>query len=595
MRALAVAAVAYAVVALLAYRPIWPGDNSRLPTCACGDLVQGVWFLRWTSFALLHGHNPFLTDYIDYPSGVNLAQNTSMPLLGVVVAPFTWVFGPVAGLNVLLWLSFPVSASAGFVACRRWARWVPAAFVGGLLYGFSPYMIGQGAGHLNLLFVPFPPLILLAADELLVRQRWSPRRTGVTLGLLGAAQFLVSPEIFGSTLVVATIGVVVLALTAPRQFRRRVRHALGGLVWAVPVCGLIIGYPAYLEIAGPGLVVGSAHGSYPFPDDLLSPVVPDANQLFAPSAWVAVGNRFVVGDIVENGGYLGIPFLALLCVAVVQYRREAIVRFAAVMAVAAGVLSLGPSLTVDSRTTAVKLPFALLDHLPLVTDFVDARFSLYVDLFAALILAVWIDRMHARSRRRPAHGRRRPALIRASSVVLVCATTVALIPLVPRWPYPSFPTSVPSFFRSAAVGRVPPGSVALTYPYPDYPNLEGMLWQAEASMRFRIVGGYALVPGVDRQSSYNPFPTYLPSVPSTLVADEVGGAPSTVVPGTTTATPAEVRAFLRRYRVETVIGAAVGVDPDAALTLLAEAIGTPPDRVAGVDVWFGVQQKVATG
>ena len=122
LRLVALAGLAYALVALLAYRPILPGDGTRLPSCACGDLVQGVWFLRWTPFALLHGLNPFLTDFIGYPSGVNLAQNTSMPLLGVLAAPVTWVAGPVAGLDTLLWLSFPLSATAAFVALRHWIR-----------------------------------------------------------------------------------------------------------------------------------------------------------------------------------------------------------------------------------------------------------------------------------------------------------------------------------------------------------------------------------------------------------------------------------------------------------------------------------------
>ena len=183
--AVVLAGPAYALVALLAYRPILPGNGTRLPTCACGDLVQGVWFLRWTPFALFHGMNPFLTNFIDYRSGVNLAQNTLMPLLGLLAAPITWVAGPVASLNTLLWLAFPLSATAGFVAFRHWIRWIPAAFVAGLLYGFSPYMVGQGVGHLNLVFVPFPPLILMVADELFVRQRHPPLRSASSSGCWG--------------------------------------------------------------------------------------------------------------------------------------------------------------------------------------------------------------------------------------------------------------------------------------------------------------------------------------------------------------------------------------------------------------------------
>ena len=588
LRAVALAGLAYALVALLAYRPILPGDGARLPTCACGDLVQGVWFLRWTPFALLHGLNPFLTNFIDYPSGVNLAQNTSMPLLGVLAAPITWVAGPVASLNTLLWLAFPLSATAGFVAFRHWVRWMPAAFVAGLLYGFSPYMVDQGVGHLNLVFVPFPPLILMVADELFVRQRHNPVRMGVLLGLLAAAQYLVSPEIFASTLLLAVLGLLLLGCSSPGRFRRRLPFALRGVWMAAAICAVLIGYPVYLEVAGPGLIHGSNHGPYSYAADALGMVVPNRHQLLAPSAWITTGDRFIHGDTVENGSYLGIPLLVLLIVAAVRLRGEAVVRWAVVMASAAAVLALGPTLIVDTRTTSVKLPMALLDHLPFVINFIDSRFALYVDLLAALLLGVWLDRMHARRDRRPAHRRAGKPWLRSSAVVIAAVTSVALFPLVPKWPYRSVPASVPDFFQTATVRRIPQGSVALTYPFPQYPNLQGMLWQAESSMRFRVVGGYALVPGANRLVSSDPVPTYLPSVPATLVAAYLGTRPADVIAGASAATPLQIRSYLRHYRVATVVAQPVGARSGSVIRLFDAAIGSPPTRIGGIDAWFGL-------
>ena len=43
---------------------------------------------------------------------------------------------------------------------RRWRIWGPAAALGGLVYGFSPYMVGQATGHPVLLFLPLPPFIV---------------------------------------------------------------------------------------------------------------------------------------------------------------------------------------------------------------------------------------------------------------------------------------------------------------------------------------------------------------------------------------------------------------------------------------------------
>ena len=61
-----------------------------------------------------------------------------------------------------------------FFVLRRYTTWIPAAFIGGLLYGFSPYMVGQGEGHIFLMLAPVPPVMFLLLDEILVRQsaRW---------------------------------------------------------------------------------------------------------------------------------------------------------------------------------------------------------------------------------------------------------------------------------------------------------------------------------------------------------------------------------------------------------------------------------------
>ncbi len=74
-------------------------------------------------------------------------SNTGITLLGVIAAPLTLLGGPVLSFNALLTLALPVSALAMYACLRRWTTWRAAAFVGGLLYGFSPYIIGQDFGQ----------------------------------------------------------------------------------------------------------------------------------------------------------------------------------------------------------------------------------------------------------------------------------------------------------------------------------------------------------------------------------------------------------------------------------------------------------------
>ncbi len=63
-----------------------------------------------------------------------------------------------ATLNVALTLSPALSALAMFVLLRRWVSWMLAAFIGGLLYGFSPFiLIALTDAHLMLAMAPIPP------------------------------------------------------------------------------------------------------------------------------------------------------------------------------------------------------------------------------------------------------------------------------------------------------------------------------------------------------------------------------------------------------------------------------------------------------
>ena len=582
--------VVYGAVAAIAYLHVVPANGHLLFSGAGGDVAQETWFLKWTSFAVLHGHNPFYTTYVEYPRGANLAQNTTMPLLGVLATPVTWIAGPVGAANFLFWLAPTVSASSCFLVLRSYVGRSPAAFVGGLFYGFSPYMVGQAIGHLNLLFVPLPPLIFWILDRLLVRRTGDPRRWGAALGLAAAAQFLISPEILLGIAIVAAIGLCVLALARPSEARRAARSAWRGIAIAAGTCALFVGYPAFLFLFGPNRYTGSAHGPYPFPADVLSLVVPDVNQSLAPHALAAVGNRFIMGNVVENGGYLGIPLLIVLVAITVRWWRIGLVRFSALLAVVTWVLSLGPRLTVDTHTTWFPLPFALLDRLPLFPSLVDARFALYTDFFVAVLIAVGTDQVLAgvrALRTRPRRSRAQPFVV-AGFFTVVGLVIVAF--LVPPWPMRAFPVSDPAFFHTDAFRRIPPGGVVLTYPYPAGGNDDAMLWQAVDSMGFRLIGGNLLVPDATGAASFDPFPPGPAAVPAALVGAYLGVSPASLSPGVPATPPStdEVRAFLLEFGVSTVIFRWAGAEPAAAHQLFVDALGPPSSTAGGVDVWFDV-------
>ena len=194
---------------------VWASGPSVTLAAGSSDPAQEVWFLAWALHALEHGANPFFSHAQYAPAGVNLLANTSILALGVVLSPVTALFGPVVAFNVAVTLAPALSATAAFFAVRRYAAWQPAAFVGGLCYGFGPFVATDlRFGHLNLTFLAIPPLILLALDDLFVRRSRPAPAVGAVLGGLVVVQFFVRTESLAVSAIVAFVGLVVLAVGA---------------------------------------------------------------------------------------------------------------------------------------------------------------------------------------------------------------------------------------------------------------------------------------------------------------------------------------------------------------------------------------------
>jgi hypothetical protein len=498
-----VALVTYVGLALFLYAHVAFSGGARYPDCACGDQTQETWFLRWPLVSLTHGLDPFFTKFMNSPHGVNLAVNTSSPLLGLLSIPFQLTVGAAVTYDLFLPLSMAASAASLFFVLRRWvpSPWIRLA--GGLLYGFSPYMIGQGHGHLFLTAAFVPPIVLLVLDNLLSGRR-SSRWSGVALGALAVAQYLISPEVLAMTAVLGAVGLVVLAVANPRRVRAHLHRLAVGLAWAAVVAGALLAYPIWFALAGPQHISGPVHPIADlnrFSGDLLGAVVPTVSQHLAPAALKARGSALTAHSPVENGLYLGIPLIAVLIGLTVRFRRHRPLWFFGAMTVAAWLLALGARATVDRTRTSVPLPFAALLHVPLVNDIESARFSLFMALFAACWLSIGLARLAENRRARaPAHQRRSRRVEPATVVVGL----VALVPLAPFGPFQGGPAPVPSFYTSAAAARIPWGSVALTYPYPTPATAQPLLDQAMAGLRYKVLGGYAFVPAVGGGSTLEP-------------------------------------------------------------------------------------------
>jgi hypothetical protein len=523
-----------------------------------GDPAIFAWMLRWSPFAWAHHLNPLVTTYLNYPEGVNLMWNTSLPAPALLLAPVTNGLGAVTAFNVLTTAALALSAWAAYFAIRDHAPWPPAALCGGLLYGFSPYMVGQSEGHPSLTLAVFPPLVLVLLHRILLR----PRRRllmGFLLGLAGAFQLVTSEEILAGTAIVAVLGLVLLAALHRRQAMPALRAGLPALALATVVALGLSAFPLYEQLLGPLRVSGRLQPSDFFVSDLLAFIVPGQLLLFKIPASVSLAARFT-GNFVENGAYLGLPLVLLLGWLVLRLRARPEVRYFGLLAAFTALLSMGPHLHIGGRTVHhLPLPWIGVQHLPLMENALPVRYILFTNLALGVLLAVAVEQAWQR------RG--------AARTVLFAGAAVSLLALLPALPFNTTVAPIPRFFHSAAA-RIPEGSVALLGPYTEASS--SMLAQEEAGLRFRMPEGHLYVPG--------PFNGNPPSALGQELAFIDAGVPGTP---RTPELRTRLRADLVRWRVATVV---VQPYPRAAemAALMEWVLGRAPERVEGVKVWWEV-------
>ena len=578
----------YAGLALAAYWPVYPGDPNRIPTCLCGDPSLQTWFLGWVPYAIGHGHNVLYSAWTNYPSGVNLVQNTDMPLLGLLAAPITLLFGPISSYNLLLWLAFPASGTAMYWVCRRWTGSHLAAAFAGLLYGFSSYIVGQGVGHVMLSFVPIPPLYFYHFHKLVIR-RGGPYKQGIIVGLLAVAQFFISSEIMASMILFSLIGLSAYVLAERRRLTRGdLLHIGRAGASAALLLLVVLAYPLWVVLNGPQ--------HFPEPvrpvDNVyhgvgLGPILPTLSQRFSLPILSTYGHRL---DPVENGQFLGLPLVLLALLTCAWYRKSRPILLAALLAVVAYVLSLGQHFGLTDLSGSFPMPDLVLGRIPLLNNLIPERLTLYTGLFVSILVAFGVAELiktGSLTAGLTAQVRRgRQQLVRVTYAVGLGALTV--VSLVPRWPVPSFAATVPPFFTSADRELIPRGSVVLTYPFPYYPLNQAMTWQAAADMRFKEVGTYAFIRGTDGRATTLPPLLDPSSVESFLIYEEV-------TPGTYPRPEIsqlqlvdDVRSFVTKWRISAIV---VDItDPTLRNTApvvdtLSRAFGEPR-AIGGLKLWL---------
>jgi hypothetical protein len=183
-----------------------------------GVYVWNLWVFRHE--IVEHGRFPFLTsEILALNSGTPLTLHNYTSLANILAFPLLPLIGTVATFNLLTIGSGVASAFTAFVFLRRLTRDSAAAWIGGLLFGFSPFMTARSTAHFSLVQAAALPAFALALDRLIDRP--SQRRAAVA-GALVAVAFLCDPYYAVYCLLMASYAAAWLVISV----RRGVAHAV---------------------------------------------------------------------------------------------------------------------------------------------------------------------------------------------------------------------------------------------------------------------------------------------------------------------------------------------------------------------------------
>ena len=401
---------------------------------------------------------------------MDLSWVTAIPGAALVAFPMTWVAGPVATYNLLALLAPALSGWTAFLLARRLTRNFWASFLAGYLFGFSAYEVGQSSGHLNLTLVFLVPLAALlvlkrSADEI------SRRAFIAWLALVLVFQFLISTEIFVTTVFVGGVLALVARWRLPPDARRQNRRtaiesglAIGASLVAVSpylLHAFVLTGPSWAPVRSP----------FRQSADVLNFVFPTHFTWLRPPGSTAIASHFSANPV-EAGAYVGLPLLLIVLLAAGSGSRTRTQTVLLLAGLIAAVCALGSRVRVDGHTVFLG-PWEIPAKLPITHAILPVRLAMFVELFAALITASWLAQPSRRSWARWA------------------LAVVAGISLLPTPSRTFWTASVPNprfFANETATSILSSRDTVLVLPF----GKAGwsMLWQAENHMHYRMVGGY---------------------------------------------------------------------------------------------------------
>jgi hypothetical protein len=365
-----------------------------------GDNFHYLWQLWYPAHAVFDLHtSPFLDPDIYVPYGFDLIRNQDLSPANVLLfMPVTYLLGEVATYNLLVLLSFPLTAFGTFLLARQLWGSRAGALLAGVIVAFCAYRVTRSTGHLTMVTTQWIPFFFLFLEETI---RNPNRRNAILVGIFYAFSALAT---WTYAWLVAIAAVLYLGARVPwwSERRRLVPLLSSGLAAAIVALALILPFAIpYIQATNSGAVTARP----PEESQAFSASIAD---FFVPSAFHTIWGNWVLenwrnGDngiwLSEWQVYLGFVALAMAIVGIVAHRNRIA---GALIVVAAGsfVIALGPTLYLThpepiagvaarAPLSPIPLPVSLLDQIPPFRYLRGwARMGFFVELAVGLLAAL---------------------------------------------------------------------------------------------------------------------------------------------------------------------------------------------------------------
>lgn len=301
--------------------------SSQLFTVGPGDATAG--FL-WLNFAD-PGLNPFLskTTLVSYPFGEQLGSATFITYvaLWLPIRIASYLFGPIAGINIIMFCGLISGAMAGYWLLKRLTGSIAVALFSGIAIAFVPYNLYNSSSHIAYIFTIVFVFILASFMALWIRPtklRAVVFGASIALAFYTDGYYLLLATVMVVGLVVAGVMYAIFRKFSWTEYRKRIATGLLAFIALLVLC-----IPIFIVQLSQGAdiknTLGSARGDIAgelvaYQSKVMDFILPSpTNPLFESTGQSKVIDDYknLRSNITESMTYIGFTIIILVAIGIV--------------------------------------------------------------------------------------------------------------------------------------------------------------------------------------------------------------------------------------------------------------------------------------